>query len=203
MNNKKLLAVFSSFILLSGCGQVDPEPEEQKNELIPGISLGMTKEEVFRTYGDDYTYNYDYRDDGSKNTVEYGYSTDKPDVFDINIDTQVIFEFEDDDKLVCYGYHIGRTGDYNDSRYPYSQDELTEAYDKIYEELSEWYGSSTSDEELAEYGVLNNNTWETEEGSVWFIVGVNMWSTYTPDAYEKGVNEIDLSCSAAKESSEL
>lgn len=192
---KRIFALVSSCMILSGCSSTKPEQEDKAHEIIPGISLGMTKEEVFEIFGDDCIYTEDHRDYGFKDNVEYGYSIDKVDVFDIDIKTQVFFEFENDDKLVCYGYHIGRTGDYYDSVFPYSESELTEAYDKILEDLTEWYGNGSSDSNSYSNGILNENSWENEYGSIWFIVGVNMWSDGSPVSYVKGVNEIVLSCS--------
>lgn len=194
MNKKKLSAIFISCIILFGCSQKNPEPE--KHEIISGISLGMTKEEVFEVYGDNYIYNEERYTYG--NTVEYGYSVDRVDVFDMDIQTQVFFEFENDDKLTCYGYHIGRIGDYYDSSFPYSENELVEAYDKIYEKLTEWYGDSSGAETSYNNGKIKENSWENEQGSIWFVVGVNMWSDGEPVSYEKGVNEIVLSCSVSE-----
>lgn len=196
MNKKKLLAVFGAFIILSGCSQKNSETEDNR-EIIPGITLGMTKEDVFQIYGEDYLYIEDYREYSYKNNVEYGYSLDKVDVFDIDMKTQMFFEFENDDKLVCYGYHIGRVGDYNDSSYPYSENELIEAYDKIYADLTEWYGESPDAENTYD-NTLKENSWKNEYGSIWFIVGVNMWSDGEPVSYEKGVNEIVLSCAVSE-----
>ncbi len=196
MNQKKLLAVFGAFIILSGCSQRKPETEDHK-EIIPGITLGMTKEDVFQIYGEDCLYIEDYREYSYKNNVEYGYSLDKVDVFDIDMKTQMFFEFENDDKLVCYGYHIGRIGDYNDSSYPYSENELIEAYDKIYADLTEWYGDGLAAENTYD-NTLKENSWKNEYGSIWFVVGVNMWSDGEPVSYEKGVNEIVLSCAVSE-----
>lgn len=193
---KKLFAISGVLVILSGCSQ--KESESGNKEIIPEISIGMTKEEVYEIYGEDYAYCEDHRELGYKDTVEYGYSIDRVDTFNIDIETQMFFEFENDEKLVCYGYHIGRTGDYYDSIYPYSESELTEAYNAIYSNLTEWYGDSESGSEYSDQGILHENSWENEHGLIWFIVGVNMWSydNTPPEIYEKGVNEIVLSCSA-------
>ncbi len=194
--NKKILSTLSAVtVLLSGCAE-NPEPDDNKG-IITGISLGMTKEEVFEVYGSNYSYTEDLRD-YCKNTVEYGYDTDKVDVFDVDMKTQVFFEFEDDEKLTCYGYHIGRTGEYNDSSFPYSENELVENYDRIYEKLTEWYGNSSDTETNSDDGIIKKNIWESEQGEIWFVVGVNMWAAGEPVSYEKGVNEIVLSCSVSE-----
>lgn len=194
MNKKiNLSAISFACIMLIGCSQ----QKSENKKIISGISLGMTKEEVFEIYGDNYIYNEERYND--KNTVEYGYSLDRLDIFDVDMKTQVFFEFENDETLVCYGYHIGRTGDYYDSTYPYPEKELTESYDKICKILTEWYGTSISNtENYADDGVLNENSWKNEEGSVWFVVGINMWAITEPVSYEKGVNEILLSCAVSE-----
>lgn len=198
MNKKIIISALSGIcIMLSGCSKQNPESENQ--QIITGISLGMTKEEVFEVYGDNYSYTEDRRDYGYKATVEYGYDIDKVDVFDVDMKTQMFFEFENDETLVCYGYHIGRIGDYFDSSYPYSENELIENYDRIYEKLTEWYGESTSQpEKYADEGITRENSWQNEEGLLWFITGINMWHYGEPESYEKGCNEILVSCEVSE-----
>lgn len=158
----------------------------------------MTKEEVFEVYGNNYNYTEDFRDYGYKDTVKYGYDIDKIDIFDVDMKTQVFFEFKDDEKLVCYGYHIGRIDDYNDSVYPYSENELTENYDRIYKKLTEWYGEGTISHEYEDSNILKENSWGNEQSSIWLITGVNMWAIDEPVQYEKGCNEILLSCTVSE-----
>ena len=170
-------------------------------EMISGISIGMTKDEVLaiaETMGADYAYSEDNRTYGYKNTVEYGYYLDKITVFDIDIDmtAQLFLEFQDDETLVCYGCHIGGTGEYDNLSYPYSEEELLETYDNIYSQLHDWYGESVVFSDKAEYGVIKENSWYSETDTIWFIVGTNLWADTKPDHYEDGVNEIVLSCSA-------
>lgn len=187
----KISAALCTLLILSGCSG-----EEKNQQIIPDISLGMTKDEVFKVVGSDYLYKEDNSVYGYKNTMEYGYSMDKLDAFDVDIQTQMFFEFENDDKLVTYGYHIGRTGGFNESVYPYEESELTDAYDKIYKQLSDRYGEGTSSEANSDYGVIKENSWEHDEEEIWCVVGVNMWAVDEPESYEKGVNEIVLSCTS-------
>lgn len=201
--NKKLLAILISIAVVIVCIAViialcfgNSQDNSDTKEIIPDISIGMTKEEVFEIAGADYTYSQDNRGYEYKNTVEYGYLLDSIDIFDIAMPAQMFFEFENDTTLVCYGYHIGGTGDYDALCYPYSEIELLDAYDNLYPCLCEWYGESSSVSDNAEYGVIKENSWENESGMIWLIVGVNLWSDTVPDAYENGINEIVLSCSA-------
>ncbi len=96
------------------------------------------------------------------------------------------------DKLVNYGYALGRLGTADERVYPYSEDDLKEAYDIIYSKMVKWYGEATQGSNTspkAEY------SWETEDGLVWAMYGVNLWTDVPPESYEKGVNELVLSCS--------
>ena len=88
---KRIFALVGSCMILSGCGSTKPEQEDKAHEIIPGISLGMKKEEVFELFGNDYIYIEDHIDYGYKNNVEYGYSIDKVDVFGVDIKTQMFF----------------------------------------------------------------------------------------------------------------
>lgn len=179
--------------LLSGCEKSD---DIKKTDIFSEISLGMTSEEVFEIAGSDYTHKEEY--ETYKNTVEYDYVLDRIDAFDVDITGQMFFEFSQNDELICFGYHIGQAGDPDAWEYPYSEDELTAAYDSIYSQLSEKYGNGTpGDGSYDSLGVLKENLWDMEDGSLWFIVGVNMWNDAAPEQYEKGVNEILLSYSVS------
>ena len=74
--------------------------------------------------------------------------------------------------LVNYGYALGRLGTMDNREYPYSEQQLKEAYDKIYAVMTDWYGNVRP------------------------VYGVNLRNySATPESYEKGINEIVLSCS--------
>jgi len=193
---RKSLAISAAFMILASASGCSDKKADSK-EMIPGISIGMTKDEVFKEVGKDYTQSFDNRDIGYKNTVEYDYFIDSVEALDVDMPAQMFFEFEDDDKLVCYGYHIGCKGEPDNLTYPYSESELVSTYDDMYSRLCSWYGGdgvSSTDKE--EDNVIKENTWETEEGQIWFIVGVDLWSVFESDVYENGINEIVLSCSA-------
>lgn len=206
--HKKWFAVTSIFIitnLLSGCNREDTDIINIMDikEIFSNISIGMTKDEVFEIItiepGDSFNQNteeFGYY----KNSVEYIYYLDKITISDTDIDmtSQLFFEFEDDNTLICYGYHIGGTGDYDSQSYPYSETKLTGAYDVIYSNLCDWYGESISSSDFAEYGVIKENFWNRETDLLWFIVGTNLWADTEPARYEDGVNEIVLSCSASE-----
>ncbi len=158
--------------------------------IIPGIKNGMTPEEVFSVVGNDYLYKFT-GSIANPGEITYYYSLDSVSEFDIDMKSEMFFEFSSKGKLCCYGYHIGRVSktDYTDTVYPYSKAQLLEAYDKIFDVLKFRYGKEIKDT-ISYQGVLNKYTWEyTDFGEVWFVVGMDLWME------NSGQNEIILSSS--------
>lgn len=170
-------------LLISG----DQEIQSEKS-IISGIRNGMTKDEVFAVLGREYT------DEEEKLTQRYAYyyPVKSGDVFGTELEGEMFVEFDlKTGLLVNYGYALGRVGTKDDKTYPYTEQQLKEAYDKIYSVMTDWYGEGTKGSlsgPKAEY------TWETDNGQVWAVYGVNLWSANEPETYEKGLNELILSC---------
>lgn len=175
-------------LLISG----DQEIQSEKS-IISGIRNGMTKDEVFAVLGREYT------DEEEKLTQRYAYyyPVKSGDVFGTELEGEMFVEFDlKTGLLVNYGYALGRVGTKDDKTYPYTEQQLKEAYDKIYSVMKDWYGEGTKGSlsgPKAEY------TWETDNGQVWAVYGVNLWSANEPETYEKGINELILSCSVESE----
>lgn len=175
-------------LLISG----DQEIQSEKS-IISGIRNGMTKEEVFAVLGREYT------DEEEKLTQRYAYyyPVKSGDVFGTELEGEMFVEFDlKTGLLVNYGYALGRVGTKDNKIYPYTEQQLKEAYDKIYSVMTDWYGEGTKGSlsgPKAEY------TWETDNGQVWAVYGVNLWSANEPETYEKGINELILSCSVESE----
>lgn len=171
-------------LLISG----DQEIQSEKS-IISGIRNGMTKDEVFAVLGREYT------DEEEKLTQRYAYyyTVKSGDVFGTELEGEMFVEFDlKTGLLVNYGYALGRVGTKDDKTYPYTEQQLKEAYDKVYSVMTDWYGEGTKgslSSPKAEY------TWETDNGQVWAAYGVNLWSANEPETYEKGINELILSCS--------
>lgn len=163
--------------------------KQETKSIINGIRNGMTKDEVFAVIGKDYA----YEKEKTTRKHSYYYIVQSGEVFDTNLEGKMFVEFDlKTGLLVNYGYALGRLGTSDDRNYPYSEQQLKEAYDKIYAVMTDWYGESTkgsNSSPKAEY------IWETDIGQIWAIYGVNLWSEYEPPTYEEGVNEIVLSCS--------
>lgn len=175
-------------LLISG----DQEIQSEKS-IISGIRNGMTKDEVFAVLGREYT------DEEEKLTQRYAYyyPVKSGDVFGTELEGEMFVEFDlKTGLLVNYGYALGRVGTKEDKTYPYTEQQLKEAYDKVYSVMTDWYGEGTK-------GSLSNPkaeyTWETDNGQVWAVYGVNLWSANEPETYEKGINELILSCSVESE----
>ena len=166
---------------------------QETKSIINGIRNGMTKDEVFAIIGKDYA----YEKEKTTRKHSYYYIVQSGEVFDTNLEGKMFVEFDlETGLLVNYGYALGRLGTSDDRNYPYSEQQLKEAYDKIYAVMTDWYGESTkgnNSSPKAEY------IWETDIGQIWAIYGVNLWSGYEPPTYEEGVNEIVLSCSVEDE----
>lgn len=166
---------------------------QETKSIINGIRNGMTKDEVFAVIGKDYA----YEKEKTTRKHSYYYIVQSGEVFDTNLEGKMFVEFDlETGLLVNYGYALGRLGTSDDRNYPYSEQQLKEAYDKIYAVMTDWYGESTkgnNSSPKAEY------IWETDIGQIWAIYGVNLWSGYEPPTYEEGVNEIVLSCSVEDE----
>lgn len=175
-------------LLISG----DQEIQSEKS-IISGIRNGMTKDEVFAVLGREYT------DEEEKLTQRYAYyyPVKSGDVFGTELEGEMFVEFDlKTGLLVNYGYALGRVGTKDNKTYPYTEQQLKEAYDKIYSVMTDWYGEGTKGSlsgPKAEY------TWETDNGQVWAVYGVNLWSANEPETYEKGINELILSCSVESE----
>lgn len=185
---KNLGILVSAITLLTGCNE---KPEQDKS-LISGIKTGMTSEEVFKVFGEDYDNSVTY--ESYKNTVEYDYWLDAGEAFNTELDGYMFFEFDSQtETLISFGYHLGQSGSFDDPVYPYSEEELKNAYDAIKSTLSEWYGDGVSSDENLELGVKEENTWQIEEDQIWAIYGMNLWAM---EGYENGVNEIVVSCSS-------
>ena len=163
--------------------------QKMSKSIITGIKNGMTRDEVFAVLGKNYT----TEEEKISGKYAYYYPVQSGEVFDTELEGEMFVEFDlETELLVNYGYALGRLGTVKDRIYPYSEQQLKEAYDKIYGVMIDWYGEATKgsfSSPKAEY------IWETDNGQIWAIYGVNLWNEYEVPTYEKGINELVLSCS--------
>ncbi len=131
----------------------------------------MKKDEAFNIIGSDYTYKEELN---NRNIYEYEFDSDT--VFGTNLKGSMYFESDiDTDEVRCCGYHIGVVGFGEDQQYPYSEEELTNAFDKIMKALIKEYGNEYEEEEYSFYGERECHIWNDPPGSIWALYGIDLW----------------------------
>ncbi len=185
-----IISILSLGMLAIGC-----ESTPKSKSIIPDIDVDMTSEEVFDIVGEKYDYRLETYKDSDR--IEYDYIINSDEMFDTGLKGYMFFEFEaQTDKLVTYGYHFGADGDLENPFYPYSEEELKTAYDKITRTLSDWYGEGNPSDENLELNVCEEYKWQDDNKQLWAIYGINLWGYGEPNSYEEGVNEIVVSCTS-------
>lgn len=163
-----------------------------ENNIIPGVALWDSKDDVLAEQG---VWDYEYENSMTP-SVTYCYMINGSDVFGVDISGYKFFEFEQkQDRLICYGYHFGCMLDNGKEEFPYSQDELKAAYDKVSDRLVQWYdgavGTSSFPGIKAEYKeTLADNS------QIWAVYGEDMWSY---DGSATGINDVTVSVSVSDE----
>ncbi len=191
----KVLATVTALALvaLTGC----QKSHDDKDSLISGVEAGMTKDEVFSIIGEDY--DNSITEEIYKNTVEYDYYFESDAVFGTGLSGYMFVEFsQETDELVTYGYHLGPDDNFENPSYKYSEEELKTAFDTVTNKVSVWYGDETPDSHISnanDIGLRLRYALNLESGEqLWAVYGVNMWGLSEPDSYEKGINEVVVSC---------
>lgn len=187
-----IISILSLGMLATGC-----ESTPKSKSIIPDIDVDMTSEEVLAIVGEKYD-NY-IKTETYKNTIEYDYILNENDdeVFDTGLKGYMFLEFEPQtDKLVTFGYHFGADGSLESPVYPYSEEELKAAYDKITKTLSDWYGEGNYSDENLDLNVCEEYKWQDDNKQLWAVYGINLWGYGEPNSYEEGVNEIVVSCTS-------
>ena len=175
--------------------QEPDESHEQQNytvELMDGIKLGMSRSDVEAIVGAP-----DNEEEYMKSelVVETAYNSIPYPLEAVQLKGYMFFEYSTDEELICYGWHLGKPDGYSSAYYPYTEDELSQAYSLIYNDLSEKYGRGEHD---SYSGIKDEYSWITGNEVLWAVWGTNMWSDQRerePEEYEAGINEIIISCS--------
>ena len=157
-----------------------------KFNVITQLSLGMSKDEVFEIIGSDYDFELikDHR-----SVVEYDYNFDTEEAFGTGLGGHMFTEFDEGtEKLVCCGYHIGAVAkDEHSCTYPYSAEQLEEAFNKILNPLNDEFGEATLNNDYEGEGIDTEYTWNADGEEIWAVWGTDMWGT------SSGINEIIVS----------
>lgn len=172
------------------------EPEQQSG-LMPGIHLGMAKEEVLAFAREKYGEPIQVELFDTQGGSGYYYKMDA-EIADMVVPGYAFFEFDAENELLdCYGFDLGQTGDFYSPEYPLSEKELAAIHDVYLSNMIDWYGEPGEPEyQTEDDGLRSESAWNNEEGKFWLIYGVNLWAWREPERYEKGINEVLVSCSA-------
>lgn len=159
-------------------------------EIVPGVELRMTLDEVKTAIGDKAGALEELYD--GYDCTTYAFPVDG--AFGVDMEGYCFFDINrDSGKLQTYGYHLGDSGDMADPDYPYSEAELKSAYNEIISQFEDVYGDSTGTNDMEDMGVRSMYTYEFEDGSsIWAIYGIDLWSW---DDYHSGINDIIISLS--------
>lgn len=150
------------------------------------MKTGMTEEEALSEFGIDNGFRYEGKYAGAD--YEYDYSMTTDNIFGTGLKGYMFAEFDtSDQKLICCGYHLGKEGNVESTDFPYSEAELSEAYNKIIQELTAEYGEGTRPEALSGEGVKDEMFWNDGSDQIWAIYGIDLWGA------DSGVNEIVVS----------
>ena len=163
-----------------------------ENNIIPGVALWDNKDDVLAEQG---VWDYEYENSMTP-SVTYCYMINGSDVFGVDISGYKFFEFEQKhDRLICYGYHFGCMLDNGKEEFPYSQDELKAAYDKVSDRLVQWYGGAVG---TSSFPGIKAEYKETlaDNSQIWAVYGEDMWSY---DGSATGINDVTVSVSVSDE----
>ena len=164
----------------------DEEPHANNINVLSAMKTGMTEEEALAVSGmKDHTR---YEENLAVNAYEYEYAMDCDNVFGTGLPGYMFAEFDfSTHKLICCGYHLGRVLTENSNEFTCSEEQLSEAYNKIKEQLTAEYGEGTHPQTFSGEGIREELTWEDGTDHIWAIYGIDLWSE------NSGVNEIVVS----------
>lgn len=174
---------------LWGCTEKeDPSARDDlQNGIIPGISLGMTEEEVFAVVGEDCTVN-----DHTAYGKSCQYVISDCGKWDLYMPAVMGFDFNEDGKLYQYYYDFGMDGDgksvYTDA------DPLLKAYTVLKTQAEQAFGEGTDApfmdgqtmQEAAGEGCFGWLSWDTPQGELNVFGGMDMW--------QEGNHMVGISC---------
>ena len=168
---------------------VQPADVSDENNIIPGVALWDSKDDVLARFGE-----CDRTIEGySNHSTAYYYNIDGSELFDIDMKGVMFFEFYNKtDELIGYGYGFGEVDNGKNYDYPYSHDELKAAYKKLTGRFIKWYGGEIGESDL--YGIEAEYLKVLEDNSeMWAVYGVSMWGA------DSIINEVRCSHSIPSE----
>ncbi len=164
----------------------DEGPPVSSISVLSSMKTGMTEDEVLSAPGmKNYTR---YEENLSVSTYEYEYAMDCDNVFGTGLSGYMFAEFDySTHKLICCGYHLGRILTEGSDEFNCSEEQLSEAYNKIKEQLIAEYGDGSRPLTVSGEGIREELIWEDGSDQIWVVYGIDLWSE------NSGVNEIVVS----------
>ncbi|MCR5599304.1 MAG: hypothetical protein K6G33_00960 [Ruminococcus sp.] len=164
----------------------DEEPPVSSISVLSSMKTGMTEDEVLSASGmNNYTR---YEENSAVGTYEYEYAMDCDNVFGTDLAGYMFAEFDySTHKLICCGYHLGRILTEGSDEFNCSEEQLSEAYNKIKEQLIAEYGNGYVPQTVSGEGIRQELMWEDGCDQLWVMYGIDLWNE------NSGVNEIVVS----------
>lgn len=156
------------------------ESDWGKGTIAKSLYYGMTEEEVFAVLGTDY-----YEESSAStwltgeqlNCYYYVYELSNIPSLRVELSASLFVYFSEQGYLYEVAYCIGQLPDSTTSysySYPYSEDELTAAYDTLLVRLNDQYGDGTQQNIYGDY--IDEYEWsDTSAGDLWYMVDTDSW----------------------------
>lgn len=169
---KKILTFLVSAILCVSFFGCDDTKEPTIDEQIIAecgletINKDITLADIEKIYGTDYTYEDSY----GRPRYTYSMNTDL-----FGMESERAFTFDTNGNLTHYDYIIGRIPDGNT---PYSEKELTEVFNKVYNAFSTEYSledNSSYTEDFKIQNLIGAYRFDTPCGEVLYQGGTDLW----------------------------
>ena len=161
-------------------------PLVNEKNVLHSMKIGMTEEEALSEFGIENGIKFEGSHENAD--YEYDYIMTCDNVFGTGLKGYMFAQFDSSSqKLICCGYHLGRIISDGTNIFPYSEDELREAYSKITLQLADEFGEGTRPETIFGEGIREELTWEDGTEHIWSVYGIDLWSE------NSGINEIVVS----------
>ncbi len=168
--------------------------------VLTALKTGLSMDETFAVTGS----GYDSSEPTYKGGECYTWLLDKENAFGTGLAGNMFVEFDKNKELICFGYHLGGIEGSERTVYPYSPEELENAFNTIYSQLLSQHGEpdrvDTLRNDIGSDYVKGEKEWlfENNDG-LWLMYGINLWADNEPANYEDGINEIIVSMSAPQD----
>lgn len=147
----------------------------------PDIKLGMTEAEVQAIIGDNYDRSVEKYLNIDPDIAYYTIPFDSCPFLGIDMEGYELLTFIPDGELISMSYHFGVIDRDNNTSKDHSEEELKAVYDKLFEQVHEYYGDYYTSTDVGTPS-LGNLSWDNTYGTL------NLWGTYYDDTKEGNVS---------------